>query len=325
MTGIFKSNNPYNNFLLFVYAFLLKFPIFLHPGIPLPRQPDGFFYRMLLKWLNPVGSVFPVIYAIIAFALIFTQAISLNKIVTSHRLLNKTSYLTGMTYILMTSLFTEWFQFSSPLIINTLLIWVLGQLCRLHNSPRPKTILFNIGMVTGLASFFYFPSIAFSLLIIVGLLITRPFILPEWILCLIGILCPYYFMFSWLYLTERLKDYKLPEFGVTIPQLRGDTWGYIALIIVFLLLMAGIYFIQSNIRKQLVQARKSWGLTFLYLLVSLFVPFLNETDNFEYWILAAVPVSVISSAAFLYPERKWFPTLMHWAMVALIIITGYFI
>lgn len=238
---------------------------------------------------------------------------------------NKPTYLTAMTYILVTSLFTEWYHFSSPLIINTLLIWVFGQLCRLHSSPNPKTILFNIGVVAGLASFFYFPSIAFSVLIIVGLLITRPFVLPEWILSLIGILCPYYFMFSWLYLTDRLKDYQLPEVGVTIPQLRGDIWGYIALVIVLIMLLTGMYFIQSNIRKQLVQARKSWGLAFLYLLVSLFVPFLNETDNFEYWILAAVPISVISSAAFLYPHRKWFPTAMHWALVVLIIITGYFI
>lgn len=275
--------------------------------------------------MKPVGNSLPVIYSLIAFGLVFTQAISLNKIVTSQRLFHKTTYLTGMTYILVTSLFTEWFHFSSPLIINTLLIWVFGQLCRLHNSPNPKTILFNIGVVTGLASFFYFPSIAFSLLIIVGLLITRPFILPEWILALLGMLCPYYFMFSWLYLTDRLKDYKLPEVGVTIPQLRGDMWGYVALVIVLLLLITGMYFIQSNIRKQLVQARKSWGLAFLYLLVALFVPFLNDTDNFEYWILAAVPVAVISSSAFLYPDRKWFPTVMHWAMVALIIITGYFI
>jgi len=280
---------------------------------------------MLLNGLNPIGKSMPVIYSIIAFALIFTQAISLNKIVTSQRLFSKTTYLTAMSYILITSLFTEWYHFSSPLIINTLLIWVFGQLCRLHNSQNPKTILFNIGVVTGLASFFYFPSIAFSLLIIVGLLITRPFILPEWILSLLGILCPYYFMFSWLYLTDRLRDYKLPEVGVTIPQLRGDTWGYIALGIVLILLLTGMYFIQSNIRKQLVQSRKSWGLAFLYLVVSLFVPFLNETDNFEYWILAAVPISVISTAAFLYPDRKWFPTVMHWAMVVLIIITGYFI
>ncbi len=272
-----------------------------------------------------MGSYLPVIYSMLALALVVTQAISLNKIVTTHRLFNKPSYLTGMTYILVTSLFTEWFYFSSPLIINTLLIWVLSQLCRLNNSPNPKTILFNIGVVAGLASFFYFPSIAFSLLIIVGLLITRPFILPEWILSLIGILCPYYFMFSWLYLTDRLKEYKLPNVGVSVPELRGDTWGYIALVILFILLMTGIYFIQSNIRKQLVQARKSWGLVFLYLLVSLFVPFLNVTDNFEYWILAAVPVSAISSAAFSYPDRKWFATVMHWAMVALIIITGYFI
>lgn len=142
---------------------------------------------------------------------------------------------------------------------------------------------------------------------------------------LLGILTPYYFMFSWLYLTERLKDYKLPEIGVTVPLLSGSTWAYIALLLVLITILVGIYFIQFHMRRQLVQARKSWSLVFLYLLVSLFVPFLNETDNFDYWILAAIPVSIIASAAFLYPERKWFSVFIHWGLVALIIIMGYFI
>lgn len=325
MTGIFKANNPSNNFLLFVYGLLLKLPMFLHPSIPVARQPDGFFFRLFLKWLQPLSLSFPVIYPLITFVLIFTQAITLNKVVSGQRLLHKPNYLTGMSYLLITSLFSEWYALSAPLIINSLLIWVLSELCKLHNNPNPKTILFNIGIVTGLATFFYFPSIAFVLLIIVGLVITRPFKLQEWLMVLLGILTPYYFMFSWLYLSNRLREYRLPGVGITIPSLNGNIWAYLAIVCVLILLIMGSYFIQNNIRRQLVQTRKSWGLVFLYLLVSLLVPFLNETDNFDYWILAAIPVSIIASSAFFYPERKWFSLVMHWGLVALIIMTGYFI
>lgn len=142
---------------------------------------------------------------------------------------------------------------------------------------------------------------------------------------LLGILTPYYFMFSWLYLKDRLKEYKLPEIGVTVPSLNGSIWAYIAIVLVLITLLVGVFFIQFHMRRQLVQTRKSWGLVFLYLLVSLFVPFLNETDNFDYWILSAIPISIIASAAFLYPDRKWFSIFIHWGLVALIIIMGYFI
>jgi len=325
VTGIFKANNPYNYFLLFVYGLLLKLPLFFHPFTPVAQQPDGFFYTVFLKVLKPAGDSFPFIYPLITFILLFTQAIMLNKLVSGQRLLIKTTYLPAMCYLLFTSLFSEWYNLSAPLIINSLLIWVLSELCMLINSPYPKTFLFNIGIVTGIATFFYFPSIAYILMIVVGLIFTRPFNLQEWIMVLLGLLAPYYFMFSWLYLKDSLDDYHLPALGITIPSLSGSTFAYIAIVLIIITLVVGIFFIQLQMRRQLVQARKSWGLVFVYLLVSLFVPFLNETDNFDYWILSAIPVSMIASAAFLYPERKWFSLVIHWGMVVLIIIMSYFI
>ena len=86
----------------------------------------------------------------------------------------------------------------------------------------------------------------------------------------------------------------------------------------------GIFFIQQNFRRQLIQARKSWNLIFLYLLVALFVPFINATHTFEYWILCAVPLSAFLGAAFLYPAKGWFPLLLHWLMVAFVIAINYF-
>ncbi len=299
--------------------------MFLHPSIPVVQQPDGFLYRVFLKWLQPAGEAYPLLYSLITFLLLFTQAFLLNRVVNSQRLLNKINYLPAMSYLLITSLFSEWYHLSAPLIINSLLIWLLSELCKLHNNPNPKTILFNIGIVTGIATFFYFPSIAFLLLIIVGLVITRPFKITEWLMVGLGILTPYYFMFSWLYLSDRLNDYRLPELGVTIPILNGSIWALIAIILILVMIVVGIFFIRFHMRRQLVQTRKSWGLVFLYLFVSLLVPFLNETDNFDYWILAAIPVSIIASASLLYPERKWFAFFIHWGLVALVIIMGYFI
>lgn len=157
MTGIFKANNPSNNFLLFIYGLLLKLPVFLNPSVPVVQQPDGLFYTIFLKWLQPIGSSFPMIYPLLTFVLLYTQALMLNKVVSGNRLLNKPGYLTAMSYLLITSLFSEWFNLSAPLMINTLMIWILSELCKLNNHPNPKTILFNIGIVTGIAAFFISP------------------------------------------------------------------------------------------------------------------------------------------------------------------------
>ncbi|HMX35920.1 MAG TPA: DUF6427 family protein, partial [Ferruginibacter sp.] len=298
MTGIFRANNSYNNFLLLLYAVLLKLPIFLHPQVPQAQQIDGFLYKELLNWLKPVGTGLPIIYSLIALLLLYTQAVAFNKFVNDQRIMQRPNYLTGMSYLLITSLFVEWNVLSSPLIINTLLIWVWAKMSGLYNSQSPKSALFNIGIVIGLSTFFYFPSLAFSALIIFGLALTRPFKLAEWVVALLGIITPYYFLLAYVFLADKWKGYNLPGVAVTLPVFDQTHWAYAAIGIVLFTSIIGIFFIQQNFRRQLIQARKSWNLIFLYLLVALFVPFINATHTFEYWILCAVPLSAFLGAAF---------------------------
>jgi hypothetical protein len=325
VTGTFKANNPYNTFLLLIYGILLKLPMFLHPKIPQEQLVDGFLYKALLKWLQPVAGGAPVIYPLIAYLLLYTQAVSFNKLVNDLRLMQKPNYLTGMSYLLVTSLFTEWNMLSAPLIINTLLIWVWARMSGLHNDANPKRSLFNIGIAIGLSTFFYFPSLAFVALIIFGLAIIRPFKLSEWLIALLGIVTPYYFLLAWAFLTDHWKNYRLPGIAVTSPKFNQTNWSFVAIIVVLITCVAGFFYIQQNFRRQLIQARKSWNLVFLYLVVAVFIPFINATHTFEYWILSAVPLSALLGAAFLYPAKRMIPLVLHWVMVAFVIAIGYFV
>jgi hypothetical protein len=326
VTGTFKANNPYNTFLLLVYGLLLKLPVFLHPVIPVTQQTDGFLYKALLGQLTKtIGSNIPFIYPLIAFLLLYTQAITFNKLSNDQRLMQKPNYLTAMAYLLITSLFKEWNILSAPLIVNTLLIWVWANMSGLYNNKNAKSTLFNIGIGIGIATFFYFPSIAFAVLIIAGLTITRPFKLAEWMVALLGIITPYYFLLAYVFLTDKWKGYKFPGFAVSLPRFYESRWAMAAIIIVLAATVTGLLFIRQNFRRQLVQARKSWNLIFIYFLVAVFIPFINATHSFQYWILCAIPLAAFIASAFFYPQKKLFPLLLHWTMVAFVIAFSYFV
>lgn len=325
MTGTFKANNPYNTFLLLVYGILLKLPAFLNPVVPQSQLIDGFLYKALLKWMHPFGVAFPSVYPVITFILLYTQAVSFNKMINELRLMQRPNYLAGMSYLLLTSLFAEWNVLSSPLIINTLLIWVWARMSGLYNDNNPKTTLFNIGFAIGVSTFFYFPSVAFVILIVAGLAVTRPFRPAEWLIALFGIITPYYFILSMIFLTGSFKNYHFPGVAITYPKLNKTNWALAAIAVVIIMAVAGFIYVQQNFRKQLIQARKSWSLIFLYLMVAVFVPFINATHSFEYWILTAVPLSALLGAAFFYPQKKIFPQLVHWIMVGFVIVISYFI
>lgn len=325
MTGTFKANNPYNNFLLFVYGLALKFPIFIYPEKPFAQLLDGVLYKGFLQYTAGINEAIPVFYGLLTFLLFYLQAILLNKLVNDFRLHTRPNYLAGMSYLLITSLFAEWYTLSSTLIVNTFLIWVWGKLCNLHSEPNPKSTIFNIGLVTGIAGFFYWPCFAFSILIMVGLTIARPFRLAEWLTGLVGLLTPFYFFASWLFLTGRWQTYRPPYMSVHVPSLSETRLAYIAIILIIIACIIGIFFINQNLRRQVVQTRKSWQLLMLYLFVAVIVPFLNSTYNISYFILMSVPLAYITATSFYYPDKKWYPLIMHWSMFAVGIIAGYFL
>jgi len=325
VTAIFKNNNPFNAFFLFIYALVLKLPMFLHPVIPQPEQTDGFLFKLFLKNFAGFGAKAPFFYPLITFALLYIQAILLNKFSNDKRLLQQPGYLVGMSYMLLTSLFPEWNVLSAPLIVSTLLVWVWVRMSSLYNNPKPQTTLFTIGFIIGISTFFYFPSIAFALLIVLGLVLTMPFKLTEWLTALIGIIAPYYFLISYIFLADKWKGYKFPGVTISYPHFAQSSWAVTAMIIVLFVSLVGFFFIQQNMRRQLVQTRKSWNLVFLYLLVAVFIPFINATHTFEYWILCAIPLSMFMAAAFQYPRARWFPAIMHWIMVGFVVAFSYFV
>lgn len=322
MVGIFKAQNPFNIVLLFIYGLLLKLPWLLHPHVPLLQQGDGFLFKELLLKLQEVITQTPVIYFCITYILIFIQAIAFNKIINAQKLLQRNNYLAAMSYLLITSMFSEWNILSAPLIINTLLILVWALVSSLGTNANPKSALFNIGLIIGLSSFFYFPSLVFTLLIIFALIISRPFKLPEWIIAILGTITPYYFLFAYLFLSDKLKGYKLQQFQISYPHFQQNYWWLTGVCLLFAAFIIGAFFVQSNFRKQLVQVRKKWSLILLYLLVAVINPFINATHTFEFWILTVVPLSAYIASAFFYSKR-WLSLLLHWLMVLVAIVISY--
>lgn len=305
--------------MLLVYGLLLKLVWFIHPQIPVIQVSDGFLYNRILTVVKPFFDSYPIIYSIITYLFLYTQAISFNRLLNNRRLMQKPNYLPAMSYLLITSFFGEWNILSAPLVINSLLIWVWAKMSSLNSIPHAKSTLYNIGIVIGITTFFYFPSLAFAMMIIFALVITRPPRIAEWIIAILGIATPWYFLFAWLFLSNKLYSFQVSGIRVAYPLFGRNNGEYAGVILILFAAIIGGFFVQSNIRKQVVQVRKSWGLMVLYLIVALFIPFINTTHNFQYWILATVPLSAFIGCFFFYPTKKWIALSMHWVMVAFVI------
>lgn len=325
MTGIFKQKSPANIIILLVTGILVKLPMFQHPHVPVFKPGDGILFKWILDVLGPTGHQNPVFYPILAFSLLFVQAIVLTIFLNRFRMMTHSTWFPGMAYILITSLLPEWNYFSAPLLVNTILLIILAALFRTYNQPKAQGLIFNIGLGLGLSSFLFFPSITFLVWILVSLAIMRPFNLREWLLCLLGISTPFYFYAAYLLLNDQWSWNSLwPYLSLTLPMVKQTAWLAGSAFLLVVPFLTGGYYVQESLRRMLIQVRKGWSLILLYLLCALFIPFINNSDNLENWVMVAIPLAAFHACTYLYSSYRIFPLLLFWLTLGFILGFQYY-
>lgn len=324
MVSVFRQKSPANIVVLLIVGLLLKLPLFLYPRNITATSSDEDLYHVLIGWLTPASGGNGVACSVVAFLLLYAQALLVNHLMNEFRMLGKQTWLPAMAYLLLTSLLPEWNYLSSPLVATTFIIWILVKLLRLYSAQQALGTIFNIGLLLGVASYVYFPSAAFLLTVLVGLLILRPFRLNEAALMLAGGLTPYYFVAAWLFLNDRLSFATFfPHLSVRVPVVRSNVWLAVTTVLVVVPFLAGGYLVQTHLHKMLIQVRKAWSVLLLYLFLSFFVPFVNGYSSFSNWILVAVPFACFHAATFFYPRKRWLPNGLFFLTAAYVLYLQY--
>ena len=323
MIALFKQKSPANIVLLLIFGLLLKMPVFLHPKLIQPAAEDGKLYHSIISFFSS-GSGDGFVFALIAFLLLYGQSLLINFMVNDQRMTSKQSFLPAMSYLLITSMLPEWNYLSAPLMSSLLIMWAFIKLFNLYNAGAANGTIFNIGLILGISSFIYFPSLVFVLCLFLGLMILRPFRINELVLLLFGILTPYYFYAVYLFLNDRLSLTNIfPTITIEIPVLRSTIWLAVAVVLLGVPFLMGGYYIQTHLNKMLIQARKNWSILLLFLLLSLFVPFVNNSVSLHNWVLTAAPFAAFHSCAYLYPQKRIIPALLFFLTVAFILFQQY--
>jgi hypothetical protein len=315
--AIFKQKSPGNVAILLIFGLLLKLPLFLHPKNITATEIDGRLYQWLISLLPPGnGSV----AAVISFVLLYAQALMLNYLVNEYRLIGRQTYLPAMAYILITSLVPEWNYLSSPLVANTFIVLMLIYLFSLYNSANARAQVYNIGLMAGINSYIFFPSSAFVICILLGLMILKPFRFKEIILFLLGCTTPYYFHVAYLLLFDKLSFVNFfPHISVGVPEIESSVYLAAGILLLTLPFLLGGYYVQTHLRKMLIQVRKNWSVLLLYLLLAFFIPFINSSQSFHTWILITAPFAAFHACAYYYPPRRWLPLVIFFITIGYVL------
>ena len=315
MTGPFRNNNPFVVLLLLFYGLLLRFGSFMAPSAAQRSDADGWLYERLFGWAFATTLGPPIMAAL----LVVVQALSLNAIANREKLLGRSNHLPGMAHLILCSLFPEWLSLSSAMVANTLLIPVWGSLNGLFNNPRPGNLLFNAGLLIGLAALFHKPALCLILLVFAALFTMGSSRVSDWMVAPFGLAIPYYFLLSWLYLDDRWGEAAalLPSPRLSLlPQTDSPLLHYTGMGYMLLLLLFGIWHIQLQIVRMLIRNRKVWNIVAFYLFLAAAIPFLVGPGDLPSRILSIPPLAVFHANGYMQTKPRWMSEVLHVAALA---------
>jgi hypothetical protein len=298
-------------------AIVLKIPVFLnvHPYEFIQTAPLS---NTVFSYMRSLPNYLFLSY-IIAFIFLIIQAITVNYVVVQHNILYKDTYLPGLFFILLNSLYPEQAELSPQLISNTFIILMFQRLCFLYESSNPLLIVLDAGMYLGIALLFNYDVAIFLPYILISVLVFTSFNFRYLILSLLGICIPLYFAGIGFYMNNQwsaVVEFTLHSFQRTLlTSVIGDYYLFLPLIMIVPIVFISSLNLQLNFFRNKVKTRRilqSVALMFLFGALGLVV----ENTNFIYALFyLSVPLCIVISYYFISPNRAWLKELMLFILI----------
>lgn len=146
-------------------------------------------------------------YQLISSLLIFIQAVLFNEILKARLVFLDLSQVPALLYLVMMSVFIDFYVLSPVLLANTFLLIVI-RYAFLHIAERRRyNSVFEIGAYLGIATLFYFPSIALLPAIILSFLSFTSTKLRDYLLMVFSLIFPIVVTFLVFFISNSEYDF----------------------------------------------------------------------------------------------------------------------
>jgi hypothetical protein len=308
---LFRNNSPFTVIVLFIFALLVKFQALLHPVMPVPVA-GHFLYNYIIRGLFYIFRHGAFSYTMLAIVILFMQAIYLKSIASRHKLFPRPTYIPSFMYLLLTSVYPPFNSFSETLLVNWFLLGAVDTMFSFTQTNQPRKLIYNASFLLSCAALFQFSYLAFFFLLLVGMVMFRPFNLGEWSVAMMGYVTPFYFTASILFLTDKLGLAKeWPHLGFSLSSHVNSIF-YIIMVIagIMILLASGIYAMLQNVALSNIYVRRDWTALSFYLIISLFVAILTDEGVKTAWLTAMPGLCIVISHAPLLEKNRRFSNFM---------------
>lgn len=321
MINLFRSNTIFSQAALLLFVVLLRLPSFMthHSLEPALNTP---FAEVIFRFLS-AHSLFLHMNEVLAALLLFIHAILINYITGSHEILYKDSVLPGLFYVILNSIYPEQQQLTPQLVSNTFLILLFNRLCYLYESDKPLFLAFDAGILLGMGILLDYDLFVYLPFILISVLYMTSINLRYWLVVIIGILIPAYFLGVVFYLTNHLYDFLVSfEYSIRKSYFNpiGINWREGAVWVFFAFgFAASLLELQSNFLRNKVKTRRVQLIVIILFAFGIISVLAENQGYFFGLVFLATALSVLLSNYFVRTKSFWLKEILFAGILVCII------
>ena len=329
MLSFFDTNKPFVVFPLFLLSLLLHLRLFFDGVALAETDAQAPIALSLLSILDLKNGVPPWLVFFISSTVLFLGAIVFNQLFNESKFIDKQSHLPAYFYILVGSYYSEFLQLQPMLFANILFLLAINQMFTAFNPGTAFKEIFNCSFLIAIASLFYFPFLLLIVAIPIILFILRGFNWREWVIALLGVITPFYILFSYYYLSGQFLsslNFKLIPKVKTISEIISQMgWlDYTQSAVIIILLIISLFTIQSNYLSSHIKTRKFFN-SFYWLLAFCFIAALAEfPPDLQQFMILTVPLSFAFTYLIMSMENNLWARLINVILLLMIALGQYF-
>lgn len=319
-----KSNQPVAVIIIPLLFLIIWFSPFnnehVFPPDILSPMP---LYQLLLNLFPP----YSLLSKVIAYVLVLIIIFQINRLNTKFIFISERTFLPEVIYIVILSSFIS-FRDLLPVLPGVILfLVVLERILVTYKYEGLSYNIFDAGLCIGIASMFYFSMIFYIIFLWATLIIIRKFYWREWVFTLLGIIIPYFVLFSIYYLFDIKTDQIFEAIAVNLNShfiVSYTKTQYIILAYLILLILISSQHLLKVYPSKKILARKSFSLFLVIFLLTLLIYFIIPSSSSEMVCIAAVPLSIVISHLFVIARKSRWLEILFDILIIIFLVTIYF-
>jgi hypothetical protein len=261
---------------------------------------------------------------ITAFVMMLIISLLMVRFNISLFFINRRTFLPGLLYVLLYSIFPLHMVFNPALPAALLIMIALWRMMDAYRKNGVAYNFFDAALLISTASLFYGNAIWFLALVFVGTLLLRSPDLREIFVAIVGALLPYAFLYGIWYLTNRdIIDLNLLILDNLFEKAPQIVWGrttIILLVIVALNLIIALYMLLADITTKKVKSRKTFSMLLWLFVIAVAVFAAVPSASLELMAIFAVPAAFVISDYYVFARKIVVPEILFALLIIMLVI-----